>query len=82
MVNSRVMETMSWDYYSNKTVLVAGGGGFIGGWLVNELAKLNVAELRVVDIKPTKEWFQILPDDLWELMREVGKKRRRQSVGR
>jgi nucleoside-diphosphate-sugar epimerase len=42
---------------TNKRILVAGGGGFIGGHLVKHLS-LKKNFLRVVDIKPTKCWFQ------------------------
>jgi nucleoside-diphosphate-sugar epimerase len=44
---------------TNKRILVAGGGGFIGGHLVKHLS-LKKNFLRVVDIKPTKYWFQFL----------------------
>jgi nucleoside-diphosphate-sugar epimerase len=37
---------------------VAGGGGFIGGWLVGRLLAEG-AQVRAVDIKPTSEWFQL-----------------------
>lgn len=44
--------------YSDRKVLVAGGGGFIGGWLVGRLLAEG-ARVRAVDIKPTSEWFQL-----------------------
>ena len=41
-----------------KKVLVAGAGGFIGGWLVNELiSRGNI--VRAVDIKDFQDWHQI-----------------------
>ena len=40
-------------------VLVAGGGGFIGGHLVADLLQNSDAKVRVVDIKPLGEWFQV-----------------------
>ncbi len=43
---------------SNKTVLVAGGGGFIGGYLVAQLLQ-DGHKVRSVDIKPTSEWYQV-----------------------
>ncbi len=43
-------------------VLVAGAGGFIGGWLVRYLQESGFTNLRAVDIKPTAEWYQVLPD--------------------
>ena len=39
-------------------VLVAGGGGFIGGHLVESLLQ-DGHEVRSVDVKPTSEWYQI-----------------------
>ena len=42
---------------------MAGGGGFIGGWLVKELlSRGNLVS--VVDIKPVGEWSQVFPDAL------------------
>ncbi|WP_110208505.1 NAD-dependent epimerase/dehydratase family protein [Nocardioides daejeonensis] len=42
-------------------VLVAGGGGFIGGHLVADLLKQGLS-VRSVDVKPTSEWYQVHPD--------------------
>ena len=42
-------------------VLVAGGGGFIGGHLVAALSRDGYPDIRVVDCKPLPNWFQILP---------------------
>ncbi|MDT0202585.1 NAD-dependent epimerase/dehydratase family protein [Nocardioides sp. AE5] len=42
-------------------VLVAGGGGFIGGHLVADLLKQGLS-VRSVDVKPTDEWYQVHPD--------------------
>jgi len=44
-----------------KKVLVAGGGGFIGGWLVKELITKGY-EVSAVDIKPLAEWYQVFPE--------------------
>ena len=41
-----------------QTVLVAGGGGFIGGHLAGALSKQGFS-VRAVDIKPFDEWCQI-----------------------
>ena len=41
-----------------QTVLVAGGGGFIGGHLAATLSKRG-ARVRAVDIKPLDQWHQI-----------------------
>jgi GDP-D-mannose 3',5'-epimerase len=43
------------------TVLVTGGGGFIGGHLVAELLRTGHSDIRVVDCKPLSEWYQLLP---------------------
>lgn len=42
----------------NKKILVTGAGGFIGGHMVKTLLDLGNT-IRAVDIKETKEWFQI-----------------------
>jgi GDP-D-mannose 3', 5'-epimerase len=42
-------------------ILVAGAGGFIGGWLVRYLQENGYKELRAIDIKPLDEWYQVLP---------------------
>ena len=49
---------MAQGRYSGRRVLVAGGGGFIGGWLVGWLLAEG-AKVRAVDIKPIAEWFQL-----------------------
>jgi GDP-D-mannose 3',5'-epimerase len=41
-------------------ILVAGAGGFIGGWLVRELVAQN-NEVIAVDIKPLADWYQVHP---------------------
>ncbi|MCA9237225.1 MAG: NAD-dependent epimerase/dehydratase family protein [Planctomycetales bacterium] len=43
---------------SKKKILVAGGGGFIGGHLVKQLLSEG-HEVRSVDIKPVAEWYQV-----------------------
>jgi nucleoside-diphosphate-sugar epimerase len=43
-------------------ILVAGAGGFIGGWLVRYLQENGYKELRAIDVKPLDEWYQVLPD--------------------
>jgi nucleoside-diphosphate-sugar epimerase len=42
-------------------ILVAGAGGFIGGWVVRYLQESGFAHLRAVDVKPFDEWYQVLP---------------------
>jgi len=43
---------------SNVDVLVAGGGGFIGGHLVADLVSQGKT-VRSVDVKPIDEWYQV-----------------------
>ncbi|MHC4261640.1 MAG: NAD-dependent epimerase/dehydratase family protein [Planctomycetota bacterium] len=43
---------------SRRTALVAGGGGFIGGHLVNALLARGFAKVRCVDVKPFEDWYQ------------------------
>jgi GDP-D-mannose 3', 5'-epimerase len=45
----------------SKKILVAGGGGFIGGHLVSRLLEEG-HEVRSVDIKPVDEWYQVFGD--------------------
>ena len=42
-------------------VVVAGGGGFIGGHLVSDLLKQGKS-VRSVDVKPQPEWYQVHSD--------------------
>jgi len=39
-------------------VVIAGGGGFIGGYLAQRLARAGYHDVRVVDVQPTSEWHQ------------------------
>jgi len=43
-----------------KKILVAGGGGFIGGYLVGELISSGHKVISV-DVKPLQEWYQVHP---------------------
>ena len=47
---------------SNNLILVAGGGGFIGGHLVEKLRARFPGRVRAVDIKPLDEWFLVFED--------------------
>jgi nucleoside-diphosphate-sugar epimerase len=40
-------------------ILVAGGGGFIGGHLVADLLRRGHTKIRAVDLKPVEEWYQV-----------------------
>jgi nucleoside-diphosphate-sugar epimerase len=46
----------------DRSVLVAGGGGFIGGHLVARLREEGCGRIRAVDVKPLAEWHQVFPD--------------------
>ncbi|MCA9230506.1 MAG: NAD-dependent epimerase/dehydratase family protein [Planctomycetales bacterium] len=46
---------------SDKKVLVAGGGGFIGGHLTAQLRSEGF-KVRCVDVKPTDQWYQVFDD--------------------
>ncbi|MCG8448188.1 MAG: NAD-dependent epimerase/dehydratase family protein [Pirellulales bacterium] len=46
---------------SKKTILVAGGGGFIGGHLVAHLLEEG-HQVRSVDIKTQDQWYQVFDD--------------------
>src|SRR5271167_2230071 len=46
----------------NDKILVAGGGGFIGGALIALLRKQGYRNLRAVDAKPFEEWYQRFDD--------------------
>ncbi|HEX7447959.1 MAG TPA: NAD-dependent epimerase/dehydratase family protein [Pirellulales bacterium] len=45
----------------DQLVLVAGGGGFIGGHLVATLLEQG-RNVRAVDIKPLDQWYQVFPE--------------------
>jgi GDP-D-mannose 3', 5'-epimerase len=46
---------------SNELILVAGGGGFIGGHLVADLVSQG-KRVRAVDVKPVSEWHQVFDE--------------------
>jgi len=43
-------------------IVVAGGGGFIGGHLLARLRRQGFTRLRAVDFKPMEQWFQVFAD--------------------
>ena len=45
----------------NQSILVAGGGGFIGGHLVADLLAKGFKKVRCVDVKPMEQWYQVHP---------------------
>jgi GDP-D-mannose 3', 5'-epimerase len=45
-----------------ESVLVTGGGGFIGGHLVHRLRESGVGQIRAFDVKPLDDWYQVFPD--------------------
>ncbi len=47
------------EFDKNKLVVVAGGGGFIGGHLIAQLVRQGFTRVRSVDIKPLDEWYQV-----------------------
>ena len=52
------MTSPDFSYLDGKRVLVAGGGGFIGGHLISELRQQKVSHVRSVDRKPVQGWYQ------------------------
>jgi GDP-D-mannose 3', 5'-epimerase len=44
---------------SRESVIVAGGGGFIGGHLVGRMKEAGYKRIRSVDRKPLSEWYQV-----------------------
>ena len=47
---------------NDQLILVAGGGGFIGGHLVARLRQQGHQRIRAVDLKPVHEWYQAFDD--------------------
>ena len=58
---------------TNSVIVVAGGGGFIGGHLIADLRRQGFTAIRSVDVKPTEEWYQRF-DDVEELVLDLREK--------
>jgi nucleoside-diphosphate-sugar epimerase len=43
----------------NKTIVITGAGGFIGGHLAARFLRAGGCNIRAVDIKPLDEWYQV-----------------------
>jgi nucleoside-diphosphate-sugar epimerase len=56
------MTIQDFGHLRGKRVLVAGGGGFIGGHLTAELLRQGAAQVRAVDRKDIGEWYQVSTD--------------------
>jgi nucleoside-diphosphate-sugar epimerase len=65
------MSDSRFDYLQGKRVLVAGGGGFIGGHMARRVAELGASSVRCVDIKPLDEWYQV-HDDMENVVADLG----------
>lgn len=61
-VSSLYAGTALTEVPSTASVLVAGAGGFIGGWLTRRLIEHGFTDIRAVDVKPLEEWHQVIPD--------------------
>lgn len=46
----------------DRLIVVAGGGGFIGGHLVADLRLRGFSQIRAVDVKSTDQWYQHFDD--------------------
>src|SRR5687767_14932443 len=47
---------------NTQSVVVCGGGGFIGGHLVGDLIRKGFRDVKCVDVKPKSEWYQVHPE--------------------
>src|SRR5215469_10479652 len=57
----------------NKTYVVTGAGGFIGGALVAALRTRGCGRIRAVDNKPFQEWYQLF-DNVENLCLDLNQK--------
>ncbi len=51
-----------WTPSPDDLVLVTGAGGFIGGHLVAALHRNGMRRVRAVDVKPLRQWYQLVPE--------------------
>src|ERR1700684_387824 len=58
---------------SDKLIVVAGAGGFIGGSLVASLRGRGYGQIRAVDVKPLEHWYQKF-DDVENLSLDLNEK--------
>jgi nucleoside-diphosphate-sugar epimerase len=58
----RVPYTREANVLRQNRVVVTGAGGFIGGHLVAEFRRLGYQNIRAVDVKPFREWYQRFDD--------------------
>ncbi len=49
------------DLKQDDLIVVAGAGGFIGGWLTHYYHDLGYTRIRAVDKKPLQNWYQRTP---------------------
>jgi len=47
---------------SEKLIVIAGGGGFIGGHLVADVVRQGHKNIRVIDRKSISDWWQVFPN--------------------
>src|SRR6202012_6069544 len=50
------------EFLTNRSIVVTGAGGFIGGALVADLRRRGCPSIRAVDIKPFHQWYQHFDD--------------------
>src|ERR1700684_3913271 len=50
------------EFSTNRSIVVTGAGGFIGGALVADLRRRGCPSIRAVDIKPFHQWYQRFDD--------------------
>lgn len=53
---------MLFSEHKDEPILITGGGGFIGGWLAKSLLEQGFSDVRVIDLKPKSEWYQVFPE--------------------